>query len=77
MQETQVRSLDWEDPLETGMTTHSSILAWRIHVVQLLVRFPGGSDGGSTIPSDEWLKSWLELGLIQHPSERTIHFFEK
>ena len=30
MQETQVRSLDWEDPLEKGMATHSSILAWRI-----------------------------------------------
>ena len=26
----QVRSLDWEDPLEEGMTTHSSILACRI-----------------------------------------------
>ena len=25
-----VRSLDWEDPLEEGMTTPSSILAWRI-----------------------------------------------
>ena len=25
-----VRSLDWEDPLEKGMATHSSILAWRI-----------------------------------------------
>ena len=24
------RSLGWEDPLEEGMTTHSSILAWRI-----------------------------------------------
>ena len=30
MQETQVRSLSWEDPLEEGMVTHSSILAWRI-----------------------------------------------
>ena len=30
MQETQVRSLSWEDPLEKGMATHSSILAWRI-----------------------------------------------
>ena len=28
MQETQVRSLGWEDPLEKGMATHSSILAW-------------------------------------------------
>ena len=30
MQETQVRSLGWEDPLEKGMATHSSILAWEI-----------------------------------------------
>ena len=30
MQETQVGSLDWEDPLKKGMATHSSILAWRI-----------------------------------------------
>ena len=30
MQETQVRSLDQEDPLEKGMATNSSILAWRI-----------------------------------------------
>ena len=30
MQETSVQSLGWEDPLEEGMATHSSILAWRI-----------------------------------------------
>ena len=30
MQETEVQSLGWEDPLEEGMATHSSILAWRI-----------------------------------------------
>ena len=30
MQETQVQSLGWEDTLEKGMATHSSILAWRI-----------------------------------------------
>ena len=30
MQETQARSLGWEDPLEEGMTTHSSIFAWKI-----------------------------------------------
>ena len=30
MQETWVRSLDWEDPLEKQMVTASSILAWRI-----------------------------------------------
>ena len=30
MQETWVQSLDWEDPLEEGMASHSNILAWRI-----------------------------------------------
>ena len=30
MQETWVQSLGWEDPLEEGMATHSSILAWEI-----------------------------------------------
>ena len=30
MWETWVQSLGWEDPLEKGMATHSSILAWRI-----------------------------------------------
>ena len=29
MQETCIRSLGWEDPLEEGMATHSSILAWK------------------------------------------------
>ena len=41
MQETQtsVRSLGWEDPLEEGMATHSSILAWEIPWTEE----PGGS----------------------------------
>ena len=38
MQKTQVRSLGQEDPLEKEMTTHSSILAWRI----LWTEDPGG-----------------------------------
>ena len=29
-QKTQVRSLGWADPLEKGLATHSSVLAWRI-----------------------------------------------
>ena len=35
MQETWVRSLGWEDPMEKGMATHSSIMAWRISWVSL------------------------------------------
>ena len=38
MQETQVPSLDQEDPLEKGMATHSSVLAWEI----LWTKEPGG-----------------------------------
>ena len=30
IQETRIRSLGWEDPLEEGMATHSSVLVWRI-----------------------------------------------
>ena len=30
MQETWIRSLGWEDPLEEGMAAHAGILAWRI-----------------------------------------------
>ena len=40
-QETQVRSLGGEDPLEEGMAAHSSILAWRIPWTEEL----GGSIG--------------------------------
>ena len=38
MQETRVRSLGWEDPLEKEMATHSSTLAWRISSIEE----PGG-----------------------------------
>ena len=38
MRETWVQSLDWEDPLEKGMASHSSILAWRIPWIEQ----PGG-----------------------------------
>ena len=34
MQETWVQSLGWEDPLEEGTATHSSILAWRISWIE-------------------------------------------
>ena len=39
VQESQVQSLGWEDPLEKGMATHFSILAWRI----LWTEEPGGA----------------------------------
>ena len=42
MQKTPVQSLGQEDPLEEGMATHSSILAWRIP----WTKDPGGSPWG-------------------------------
>ena len=38
MQDTQVQSMDWEDPLEEEMATHSRILAWEIPWIEK----PGG-----------------------------------
>ena len=43
MWETWARSLGWEDPLEKGKATHSSILAWRIPWT-VFRGFPGGSN---------------------------------
>ena len=50
MQETWVQSLGWEDSLEKGMATHSSILHWRIP----LTKEPGGlqSMGSQRIEKD-------------------------
>ena len=49
-QETWVRFLGWEDPLEEGMAAHSSILAWRIPRTEE----PGGlqSMGSQRVRSD-------------------------
>ena len=52
IQETWGRSLGWEDPLEKGMATHSSILAWRIPWTEE----PGG------LQSMGFSKSWTQLG---------------
>ena len=44
VQETRVQSLLWEDPLEMGMITHSSILAWRMPWAEE----PGGLQSDTT-----------------------------
>ena len=44
MWETQVRSLGWEDPLEKGKATHSSILAWKIPWAVCIVHGVAESD---------------------------------
>ena len=38
MQETQIQSLDWENPLKKEMATHSNILAWRFPRTEELAR---------------------------------------
>ena len=50
MQETQVRSLDQDDPLEKEMATHSSILAWRIPWMEELGRLQ--STGSQRVRQD-------------------------
>ena len=39
MQDTQVQSLGWKDPLDKGIATHSNILAWRIPWKRSLVAY--------------------------------------
>ena len=59
MRETCVQSLGWEDPLEEGMATQSSILAWRIPQRSLVDYSPrDGKESDMT----EWLSthSWSE-----------------
>ena len=62
MQETQVRSLDWENPLEKEMATHSSILARRI----FWTAEPGG------LQSMGSQKSWIQLHLLTHTHTHTL-----
>ena len=49
MQETWVRSLGREDPLEKGMATHSGILAWRIPWIEEPGRLPSMGSQRDTI----------------------------
>ena len=67
MQETQVHSLSWEDPLEEGMATYSSTLAWRIP----WTGEPGGlqSEGRAELDMTEATKQQ------QHMDSGLFHFF--
>ena len=61
MQETRVQSLGWEDPLEKGMATHSSILAWRIPPV------PGSPSHIYFIRSVESPETWsITTACLRH-----------
>ena len=48
MWETWVRSLGWEDPLEEGMATHPSIIAWRVPTGRLASSAPGVAESDTT-----------------------------
>ena len=62
MQETQVRSLSWEDPLEKEMAVHSNILAWKIPWARSLVGCcPWGHKESDTT---EWLHFHFHTKLI-------------
>ena len=62
MRETWVRSLRWEDPLEEGMVTHSSILAWRIPMDR----------GAWQATVHGVVKSWASLSDWAHTSTQLI-----
>ena len=57
MEKTQVRSLSWEDPLEEGMATHTSILVWKI---------PWTEEPGRLYPIGSWRvgHDWSQLTHI-------------
>ena len=58
MQETWVRSLGWEDPMEKEKATHSSILAWRIPWTVYIVHGVA--------------KNWTRLGDFHFPSKENV-----
>ena len=67
MQDTRVRSLGQEDPLEKGMATHSNIPAWRIPWTEE----PGGLQSMEPQKSQTWLSSWTKTtflySLLENP----------
>jgi len=66
VQETQVQSLDWEDPLEEEMATCSSILAWRIPWTEELVGYgPWGLKESDT--TEQLTHTCLGLALSTLP----------
>ena len=64
IRENQVRSLGWEEPLEKGTATHSSILAWRIPWTEEAGGLHGSQDGKeSELDTTEQLTLFTLLGL--------------
>ena len=69
MQETEVRTLGWEDPLEKGMATHSSIFAWEIHGQRSLAGY--SLRGCKELDVDEQLTHKRSSNLIENGA---LHF---
>ena len=66
MQETQVRSLGWEDPLEKEMATHSSALAWKISWTEESGRLQSMGSQSQTRLSDF---TFTFSGILETPLE--------
>ena len=79
MQETRVRSLGQEDPLEKGMATHSSILAWRIPWTEETGRllFMGSQrvrhDQATNVFTFMWIWAAILANTKEYANHQTIH----
>ena len=72
MQESQVRSLGWEDPLEKEMATHSSTLAWKIPWIEEPGRLQSmGSQG----VKHDWVTSLHSLHVYIHTHICIYHVY--
>ena len=83
MQETWVWSLGWEDPLEKGMTTHSSILAQRIPLSEELGRLQSmsmqrvGQDWVTFTSVSRYRNPWNKWHSIPYKIKEASFFFYK
>ena len=66
MQESRVRSLCQEDPLEKGMATHSSTLAWNIPWTEKPVRLQSMRSQRVGIQLNDFIHSFIVLFVIYH-----------
>ena len=77
MQDTWIRSLGWEDPLEKGTATHSSILAWRIPWTEELYPLPLEPPSHLLHPSPQWetfIMNILKSVFISYLFDPKWHF---
>ena len=72
MQETWIRFLDWEDPLEKEVATHSSILAWKISWTDE----PGSLCPWGCKESDSWPTEQVQAHKL-HPASVTFPEFQR